>query len=52
MASLDTHAARHAHPGGFDSIDFYVRNGHALHARAAREGLGLIWQALRDFIRR
>lgn len=52
MTATDTHAARRSHPASFDSIDFYTRHGHALHARAAREGFGLIWQALRDFVRR
>ncbi|MDX1539834.1 MAG: hypothetical protein R3349_00380 [Geminicoccaceae bacterium] len=52
MTTLNTHASRHTHPGGFDSIDFYTQNGHRLHARAAREGVAVIWQMLRDLIRR
>jgi hypothetical protein len=36
-------------PDDFDSVDFYTRNGHTLHARAAREGFGLVWQMLRRF---
>jgi hypothetical protein len=52
MDTLNTHPSRQRHPAGFDSIDFYTRNGHALHARAAKEGYGLIWQMLRDFFRR
>lgn len=52
MTRLQDHAAKHSHPNGFDSIDFYTRNGHALHARAAREGLGVVWQMLRSLTRR
>jgi len=52
MTNLDRHAANQIHPGGVDSVDFYIRNGHRLHARAAREGFTMVLRLLRDLVRR
>lgn len=52
MTTLTSHAANQRHPEGFDSVDFYVRNGHRLHARAAGEGFAFLRDLLRRFGRR
>ena len=52
MTTLRHHAANQPHPEGLDSVDFYVRNGHRLHARALREGLRSMIDLFRDLGRR
>jgi hypothetical protein len=52
MTTFTTHAANQPHPAGFDSIDFYTRNGHRLHARAAGESFAFVLRLLRGLGRR
>lgn len=53
MNRQSEHALYREQPGGgTDSIDFYIRNGRALHARAMRESLQMMVEVFRNLGRR